>query len=80
VATPSSPFSALSRPRNLGRTGLIALVVGIWLTAFNEGDQILGRNVGALLVLKVALNFLTPFVVANLGLLAGTQVGDQREP
>jgi hypothetical protein len=53
--------------------------VGIWLTTFNEGDQILARNVGGTLLMKVALNFLTPFVVANLGLLAGTPSGNRRE-
>jgi hypothetical protein len=55
------------------RTGLIALVVGLWLTAFNEGDQLLRGESGGALLVKVALNFATPFVVANLGLLAGRQ-------
>jgi hypothetical protein len=80
VAMPAGPLSVLARPRNLVRTGVIAIVVGIWLTTFNEGDRILARDFGGLLILKVALNFLTPFVVANLGLLAGTRAGDHQEP
>jgi hypothetical protein len=45
----------------------IALVVGTWLTAVNQGSAILG---GDLPWLKVVLNYLTPFVVASLGYLA----------
>jgi hypothetical protein len=61
----------LVRRRNLVRTGALALIVGAWLTAFNEGQQILAGDVGGIFIVKVALNFITPFVVANLGLLAG---------
>jgi len=71
MARPTSLVPVLTQPRHLIRTGVIAVVVGAWLTAINEGDQILDWNFGHLLPLKVALNFLTPFVVANLGLLAG---------
>jgi len=67
----SKAWAALRHPRNLRRTGLIALVVGLWLTAFNEGDQLMHGAGGGLLAVKVLLNFATPFVVANLGLLAG---------
>jgi hypothetical protein len=56
------------RPRNLRRTGLIALVVGTWLTAVNQGDLILTMTANPGLSLKVLLNYLTPFVVSNLGI------------
>lgn len=71
MARPIGPLAVLAKPRNLVRTIVIAVAVGAWLTAINEGDEILGWNFGHLFVLKVALNFVTPFIVANLGLLAG---------
>ncbi|HEX6487394.1 MAG TPA: hypothetical protein VF137_00775 [Candidatus Dormibacteraeota bacterium] len=55
---------------NARRTGLIALLVGTWLTAVNEGDQLIHLHLSGGLIPKIALNFLTPFVVANLGVLA----------
>ncbi|MEQ1440061.1 hypothetical protein AAG565_11925 [Fontimonas sp. SYSU GA230001] len=57
-------------PAHLRRTGLIALIVGSWLTAFNQGDALLAGAWSGRLALKVFLNYLTPFVVANLGLLS----------
>lgn len=57
-------------PRHLRRTCLVALLVGIWLTAFNEGQQLLVGPWDAPLAIKIAMNVLTPFVVANLGLLS----------
>ena len=45
----------------------IAVVVGTWLCALNQGRAIVDGNVPWL---KVALNYLTPFVVASLGYLA----------
>ncbi len=59
-------------PAHLRRTGLVALIVGSWLTAFNLGDLILYQPFSCLLAGKVLLNFATPFVVANLGLLSKT--------
>lgn len=58
-------------PANLKRTGFIAALVGVWLTAINEGDQVIHGHFGGI-GLKVVMNFVTPFVVANLGLLART--------
>lgn len=68
--TETSPLSIILRPAHLRRTGLIALAVGSWLTAFNQGDLLLAGGWGLSLVLKVLLNYLTPFVVSNLGLLS----------
>lgn len=64
-------FENVLRPSHLRRTGLIALVVGTWLTAFNQGDVILAGGFGFGVIVKIILNFITPFVVANLGLLSG---------
>ncbi|MDE2149330.1 MAG: hypothetical protein KGJ55_05740 [Gammaproteobacteria bacterium] len=57
-------------PAHLRRTGTVALVVGAWLTAFNEGDVLISGIWNQHLAIKIALNLLTPFVVANLGLLS----------
>lgn len=57
-------------PTHLRRTGFIALIVGAWLTAFNEGGQLLAGALNSALGFKIALNILTPFFVANLGLLS----------
>ena len=53
------------------RTLRIALVVGIVLTLINQADVILGGNATAATWVKTGLNFCVPFVVSNLGLLAG---------
>lgn len=46
---------------------VIALVVGTWLSLLNQGPLIIdGRPPW----LKLALNYLTPFVVSSLGFLA----------
>ena len=45
----------------------IAVVVGTWLSLMNQGHAIVHGN---LPWLKVALNYLTPFVVSSLGYLA----------
>jgi hypothetical protein len=58
-------------PEHLRRTGKIALVVGVILTAINQGDVILGGGATATTAVKAGLNFCVPFVVSNLGLLAG---------
>ena len=59
--------------RTLWRTARIAAVVGLVLTGINEGDSLVNGNVSAGTVIKMALNFFVPFVVSNLGVLAGTR-------
>ncbi|MGB2952216.1 MAG: nitrate/nitrite transporter NrtS [Gaiellaceae bacterium] len=49
----------------------IALVVGCVLTLINQGDVIARGHATALTAVKVCLNFVVPFVVSNLGVLAG---------
>lgn len=60
----------LLHPPHLLRTVAIAIVVGSWLTLYNLGDLILAGNFGPEIWLKLFLNFLTPFVVSNWGLMA----------
>src|SRR5204863_235117 len=49
---------------------LVALVVGLVLTAINQLDVILGGAATTATWIKCALNFVVPFVVSNLGLLS----------
>jgi hypothetical protein len=60
----------LHRP-HLRRTATIAVLVGTWLTLFNQGDAIINGTVSTFILGKICLNYVTPFVVANLGLLSG---------
>lgn len=55
---------------HLRRTLTIAAIVGSWLTLFNQGDVLWSGGASPVVLLKVALNYLTPFMVANLGLLS----------
>lgn len=57
--------------RHLRRTLTIALVVGVVLTAINQLDVILRGDATTAVWVKCGLNFCVPFVVSNLGLLAG---------
>lgn len=63
------------KPEHLRRTGLITVVVGTWLTLFNHADVLLAGSVDPWLVVKVILNYATPFVVANAGLLCRQREG-----
>lgn len=57
-------------PVHLKRTAMIAFVVGTWLNLFNHGDELLRGVMNAHLAGKLVLNYLTPFIVSNIGLLA----------
>ena len=61
-----------ARP-TLRRTLRIAAAVGLVLTAINEGDTIVHGAVSTATAIKMGFNFLVPFVVSNLGVLAGTE-------
>ena len=63
-----------TRP-TLRRTARIAAVVGLALTGINEGDVLVRGDLSAAIGIKIALNFLVPFIVSNLGVLAGTRRG-----
>jgi hypothetical protein len=56
---------------NLRRTSTIALVVGCVLTLINEGDVLIGGHVTGRTGIKIVLNFCVPFIVSNLGIIAG---------
>ena len=69
-----SPREALRicfRREHLRRTLSIALVVGTILTLINQLDIILKGDATTLTWVKAGLNYCVPFIVSNLGLLAG---------
>lgn len=70
-------FRVIFLPTHLRRTLTITLAVGSWLTLMNQGDVILQSGWSKPLILKLALNYLTPFVVANLGLLSRAKAAAQ---
>lgn len=53
------------------RTGSrVALVVGTILTLVNQGSVIIGGDASVVTWIRVAVNYLVPFVVASVGYLA----------
>lgn len=65
-----SALTVCCRPDHLKATGGVALVVGTWLTLVNQADVIATQDFDIVVLLKVIVNYLTPFVVSNAGLLA----------
>jgi hypothetical protein len=68
-----------ARP-TLRRTIRIAAVVGLVLTAINEGDGLVRGAISVAIGIKIVFNFLVPFVVSNLGVLAGTGRAGSQPP
>lgn len=69
------------RPSTLRRTIPIALVVGAVLTAINLGGTLLGGHATLATWVRVASNFLIPFVVSTSGFLSATRAPvREREP
>lgn len=68
------------RREHLRRTVVIALVVGTILTLINQADVIIAGDASAATWIKATLNFCVPFVVSNLGLLAGKRAERIRSP
>jgi len=67
----ASALDYCKRPEHLRRTLRIALVVGLVLNAINEASPIVAGHLGPGTWTRVALNFVVPFVVSNIGLLSG---------
>jgi hypothetical protein len=59
------------RREHLRKTLKIALIVGCVLTTINQLDVFVKGDATTLTFIKMGLNFCVPFVVSNLGLLAG---------
>lgn len=63
-------WGRVTQPAHLRRTALIALVVGTWVAGVNLGDLLLQGQWNVAIAVKLCLDYLTPFVVSNLGLLS----------
>jgi hypothetical protein len=60
-------------PQNLRRTVSIALIVGSTFFVMNQLGVILSGHATALVWLKAALTYVTPFLVSNYGLVSATR-------
>jgi hypothetical protein len=69
--TAQEAFRIITERKHLKSTVRIALVVGTILTLINQGDVLIRGDATALTWVKLALNYCVPFIVSNLGLLAG---------
>ena len=64
-------------PVAMRRTLLIALVVGTILSAMNQGDHLVHGEADPVIVLKIAGNHLTPWLVSSIGYVsARRRAGD----
>jgi hypothetical protein len=70
-ATVHEAFRICMQREHLRRTLTIAVVVGTILTLINQADVIIRGDATALTWVKACLNYCVPFIVSNLGLLAG---------
>lgn len=66
----AEPIRYCLQPPLLKRTVLIALVVGLLLTLVNQLDVIVSGEATTATWLRSGLNFVIPFLVANVGLLS----------
>lgn len=77
---PPRPPAWSTRRQALGRGGTVrvaggvALVVGTILSVVNQGSVVLGGDASWLTWIRVGVNYLTPYVVASIGFLAGCRV------
>jgi hypothetical protein len=52
----------------------VALVVGTILSVVNQGSVVLGGDANWQTWIRIGVNYLTPYVVASIGFLAGCRV------
>lgn len=52
------------------RTITVALVVGTLLTVINQGDRLASGDIDAVLILKIAANYLIPWCVSSVGYIS----------
>lgn len=71
IASVREAIRICMRREHLRRTIRIALVVGTILTLINQADVIVRGEATTITWVKAGLNYCVPFIVANLGLLAG---------
>jgi hypothetical protein len=78
--SPRKALATVLHRQHLRRTVGIALVVGTILMLINHFDTIVSGDATRMTWVKVGLTYCVPFVVSNLGLLAGRRTElSQRE-
>ena len=70
---PVAGLAVCWEPANLRRTIAIALVVGTILTLVNQVEVLLDGRATWVTGVKVAANYLVPFIVSNLGVLTAAR-------
>jgi hypothetical protein len=73
-STPRQAVTLFLRGSTVVVAGRVAVVVGTILSAANQGSVITAGHANWATWVRVAVNYLTPFVVASLGYLAGCRV------
>jgi len=63
----------VARPAHLRQTALTALIVGTLLFLINHLDTVLAGAATTQTWIKIAVTYLVPFTVANIGLLLGSR-------
>jgi hypothetical protein len=71
-------YSVVLAPANLKRTVCVALIVGTAFVSMNQLGVILAGHAAALVWVKVALTYVTPLIVGNVGVLSATRRGAAR--
>jgi hypothetical protein len=65
--------AVVTHRRHLRRTTTIALLVGSMFFAMNQLPAVVSGEATAVIWLKVALTYLTPFCMSNFGILTATR-------
>ncbi len=73
--TSSEAKAIIVEPALLRRTIVIALVVGTILSVINQIHVVLAGGATSGTWLRVAANYVVPFIVSNVGALAATRRG-----
>ena len=71
--TPAVALTVVLRREHLRATIRIALIVGTALFAINQLDVVLRGDATAATWVKVAVTYVVPFIVSNLGILTATR-------
>jgi hypothetical protein len=66
----------ITRPSNLKRTLMIAFVVGTVFFSMNQLGPVLSGHATTVVWLKVAMTYLTPMCVSNVGIASATHRAD----
>lgn len=73
-------LSLVARGATVRVAGRVALAVGTILSVANQGTVIAEGHSSWVTWLRVAVNYITPFVVASLGYLAGCRTRTEADP